>query len=62
MDFEKQSSSNDMLIGIMSGVFNCATENDLEVVLYLYSESMMKKKVIYNFAVKEGLAVLYFVV
>ena len=54
--FEKQSSSNDMLIDIMSGVFNSATENELEVVLYLYSENMRKKKSYLQFCRERGVS------
>lgn len=54
--FEKQSSSNDMLIGIMSGVFNCTTENDTEVVLYLYSEKLMKQKSYLQFCRERGVS------
>ncbi|HEB5001389.1 TPA: LacI family DNA-binding transcriptional regulator [Clostridioides difficile] len=43
--FEKHNiSANDMFIEIMSGVFNFATENEYEVVQYLYSEKLRNKK------------------
>lgn len=52
--FEKQYSSNDMLIGIMSGVFNCATEYNHEVMLYLYSENIKNKKSYLQFCKERG--------
>lgn len=54
--FEKQSTSNEMLIGIMSGVFNCTTENNTEIVLYLYSEKLMKQKSYLQFCRERGVS------
>ncbi len=54
--FEKQYSSNDMLTGIMSGVFNCATEHNHEVMLYLYSENIKNKKSYLQFCKERGVS------
>lgn len=54
--FEKQHSTNDMLIGIMSGVFNCTSENDTETVLYLYSEKFLKQKSYLQFCRERGVS------
>lgn len=52
--FEKRDMNNNMLMEMMGGVFNGATERDYEVVLYLYSEKITNKKSYIDFCKERG--------
>lgn len=54
--FEKRDMNNNMLMEIMGGVFNGATERDYEVVLYLYSEKLSNKKSYIDFCKERGVS------
>lgn len=54
--FEKRDINNNMLMEMMGGVFNGATEKDYEVVLYLYSEKISNKKSYIEFCKERGVS------